>query len=402
MLRRRRAQELLERRHLDALLIVATSSRDPDLAPFVGPVHLGECLLVVPLDGSPRLGFFTAMERGEAAATGLELLAVERLQTGIDPAKGGAAARKAEQWRRALVEAGLDGGRIGLGGHYPAGLVAGACRLLDAEGWQLEDAHADLRRLRRTKSPDEVAEIRRVAAGASRALRLVASMLAESDDRGGSAGLVHGGEPLSVGRLRRAIARELAADGLSEPEGNIVSLGSDSAVPHTQGASERIVEAGRAIVVDLYPKGHLFADCTRTFCVGDAPEEVRRAHALVLEALTQAASAAVPGVHGASLQDEVCERFEAAGWPTQRGTAAAERGYVHGLGHGVGYELHELPVFRGDMDTELAVGDVFTLEPGLYDPEQGFGVRLEDLLVMREAEAECLTPLPYDLDPRAW
>jgi len=81
------------------------------------------------------------------------------------------------------------------------------------------------------------------------------------------------------------------------------------------------------------------------------------------------------------------------------------RGYVHGLGHGVGFELHEAPSFRasaGPKEGVLELGDVFTLEPGLYDPEEGFGVRLEDLVTLGEGGLENLTPLPYALDPRDW
>ena len=83
---------------------------------------------------------------------------------------------------------------------------------------------------------------------------------------------------------------------------------------------------------------------------------------------------------------------------------ATTTGYVHGLGHGVGFELHEYPSFRREAGEEgvLEVGDLLTLEPGLYDPEAGWGVRLEDLVYLGPDGPESLTPLPYDLDPRAW
>jgi Xaa-Pro aminopeptidase len=79
-------------------------------------------------------------------------------------------------------------------------------------------------------------------------------------------------------------------------------------------------------------------------------------------------------------------------------------GYVHNLGHGVGFELHEAPTFRKANGAEgvLRTGDVFTLEPGLYDAEAGYAIRFEDLCALTEDGLENLTPLPYDLDPRAW
>jgi Xaa-Pro aminopeptidase len=77
---------------------------------------------------------------------------------------------------------------------------------------------------------------------------------------------------------------------------------------------------------------------------------------------------------------------------------------VHGLGHGVGFELHEDPSFRETAEEEglLEVGDLLTLEPGLYDAEAGYGVRLEDLCYLSAEGTVNLTPRPYALDPRAW
>jgi Xaa-Pro aminopeptidase len=204
--------------------------------------------------------------------------------------------------------------------------------------------------------------------------------------------------------VRHEVAAALAAHGLEQPEGNIVAAGADGAVPHTSGRDERVLRAGESLVVDLYPKGGLFADCTRTFCVGRAPQALVEAHAAAHEALVAAHGSALPGERGWTLQEAACAMLAAKGWPTPITQPGATRGYVHGLGHGVGFELHEYPSFRRNAGPEgtLAVGDVFTLEPGIYDPEAGFGVRLEDLVALGPTGPEVLTPLPYALDPRAW
>jgi len=175
-------------------------------------------------------------------------------------------------------------------------------------------------------------------------------------------------------------------------------------VPHSAGADERVLRAGEPLVVDLYPKAALFADCTRTFCVGEAPEALVRAHAAVQETLQAAHVEAVAGARGWDLQESACARLATHGWPTPISDPGTTRGYVHGLGHGVGFELHEYPSFRRHAGAEgtLGVGDVFTLEPGLYDPEAAFGVRLEDLVTLGAEGPVNLTPLPYELDPRAW
>lgn len=382
-------------------MVVSSTSRDPDLAPFVGPVHLGESILVVPRGGTPVLGFYTGMEREEAAASGFALLDVEALRKAgrrcDDPAEA-----RSRRWEWALGESGVTPGAIGVAGRHPAGTVAIAGRRLAATGWELADFARELMRLRRSKTSWEREEIGRAAEGAVAAFRAVADELARarSDEQGRLS--TSGGEALTAAHLRRRIAHQLADHALEQPEGNIVSAGRQAAVPHTQGDSDRRLRAGEPIVVDLYPKGHLFADCTRTFCVGEPPDELEAAHHLVYRALTESTRELAPGRSGAELQGAVCDRFEAAGWETARGASSAEKGYVHGLGHGLGYELHELPTFRGDEDTVLEANDVFTLEPGLYDPGAGLGVRLEDLFVMTESGVECLTPLPYELDPRRW
>ena len=182
-------------------------------------------------------------------------------------------------------------------------------------------------------------------------------------------------------------------------------------MPHSAGSDGRPLRAGEPLIVDLFPRGAwrerplMFADCTRTLCAGEPPPALARAHAAVLRALAAARSLAAPGARGWDLQEAVCLTFEEAGYATPLRQPGTTIGYVHNLGHGIGYELHELPIFRKVAGAEgvLAEGDVFTLEPGLYDPAAGYGVRLEDLCYLGpDGLLEVLTPLPYDLDPRRW
>lgn len=387
-----------------ALLVVARSARDPDLAPFVGGAHLGECLLIVPSGGvEPSLACFSPMEREEAAATGLRLLSAEQLEV----ARWARERPAAEDFLAAVMAAalragGVPSGRIALAGHAAAGSVYAACAAVERQGWSFIAGNDLLRQARKTKNDEEIAAARRAADGTCAALRRVAALLREAGTRQGEAWL--GGERLRVARLRAEIGSTLARHGLEQPEGNIVAGGAAAGVPHNQGDPERVVRVGEALVVDLFPKGRLFADCTRTFCVGEAPEAVRVAHAAVADTLRGAHAAARAGVRGWDLQQSACARLAAAGYATPVTHPGTLVGYVHGLGHGVGYELHEYPSFRKESGAEgvLAEGDVFTLEPGLYDPANGYGVRLEDLCWLGPEGSENLTRLPYDLDPRAW
>jgi Xaa-Pro aminopeptidase len=397
----------LEELGCEALLVLAPSAQDSDLSPFLpGPAHLGESLLVLPRGGEPRLGFLTPMEREEAASTGLALLTPEDLDVSRwssefpDPATF-----LARVVGRALDRCGVATGRVALAGHGQAGVIQGACGLLAALGWTWVPGNALVFSARKRKEPSEVAGIREAAAATAAALRSVARLLAAATVAAGGE-LWLEGERLRVARLRAEIARVLAGAGCEQPLGNIVAPAEEGAVPHSAGTQERVLRVGESLVVDLYPRAPsgLFADCTRTFCVGEPPEALARGHALVCEALAEAWRRSTPGARGWDVQEAVCEHFAAAGFPTPISEPGTTRGYVHNLGHGVGFDLHELPTFKKASGAEgvLREGDVVTLEPGLYEPAEGWAVRLEDLVRLGPAGLESFTPLPYDLDPRAW
>jgi len=390
-----------------ALVVWSLSAGDPDAATLLGEVHIGECLVIItPARGA--LSYVTAMERDEAAASGLELLRPEDLALA---ALGNEVGRDSVEFsvgwlQRALAAAGVPGGcgesqRILLAGHPPAGWVAQAVDTL--AGYRFAAGRSLARGLRKRKTASELQEIRRVAAVLVEAFREVATILAESTTRDGL--LWRGAEPLRVKFLRERVRALFGAHGLSEPHGNILAQGDESAVPHSQGDSGRQLREGESFIVDLYPKGRLYADCTRTFCVGEPRGDVARAHELVARALRRA-HALLPGAKcGWDLQAATCDLFEAKGLATLRLDPNATEGYVHGLGHGVGYELHETPSFRQGAGEAgfLEPGDVLTLEPGLYSPRSGYGVRLEDLIYLDpRGSPENLTPLPHELDPRRW
>lgn len=388
-----------------ALVIVGHGAADPDLARWAGAAKLGDAFVVAPADGAARLGYFTPMERDEAAGTGLDLLTPEALDVARWTRDGASAgATLAGVLARALQLCGVGPGRVALAGCWPAGPLVEAAGRLAADGWSCVSGNEISLRLRRAKTAAELEEIRRVSAATGEAFRAVAALLGGTVEREGELWLE--GEPLRVARLKREVARRLAVDELTQPRANILAPGEEGGVPHSSGTPERILRAGDSLVVDLFPKGRLFSDCTRTFCVGRPSEALAAAHAAVRDALAAAHAGARPGASGWTLQEAICRLLADRGYPTPITHPGTLAGYVHGLGHGVGYELHEYPSFKQAAAEEgiLAEGDVLTLEPGLYDPTPGggYGVRLEDLVHLGAAGVENLTPLPYDLDPRAW
>ena len=402
----------LEEMGCEALLVLAPSAEDTDLAPFLpGTAHLGECFLVLPRGGEPRLGFLTLMEREEAAGTGLALLTpddldVSKLSSEM-PEQGPFLARV---WGKGLELCGVAPGRVALAGHGPAGVIQGACSLLAAQGWVWVPGNSLVFASRKRKEAPELAGIRQAAEGTCEAIRAVAAMLAAASHDGPGSELRFSDEPLTVARVRTEVERVFFQRGLTQPRGSILAPAEEGAVPHSSGTPDRVLRAGESFVVDLYPRGRrLFADCTRTFCVGEPPEELARGHALVRAAVEEVHRRSVPGARGWDLQEVVCGLFAEAGFPTPVSAPGTTRGYVHNLGHGVGFDLHEFPTFKKASGGEgvLRTGDVFTIEPGLYEPapqggQTGWGVRLEDLVYLGPDGLESLTPLPYDLDPRAW
>ncbi|MFY9823399.1 MAG: Xaa-Pro peptidase family protein [Thermoanaerobaculia bacterium] len=396
----------LEELGCEALLVLAPSAEDSDLASLLpGPAHLGESLLVLPKGAEPRLGFLTPMEREEAAATGLSLLTPEDLDVSRwaselpDPAYF-----LSQVAVRALERCGVAPGRVALAGHGQAGVIVAACAALSREGWTWVPGNSLMTAARKRKEPAELAGLREASAATCDAFRAVARLLSAATVEAATGELRLEGERLRVARVRAEIARVLAGHGLEQPRGNILAPAEEGAIPHCTGTPDRVLRAGESLVVDVFPKGRLFSDCTRTFCVGEPPAALRRGHAKVREALEEASLRARPGLRGWEVQEAVCARFEAAGYPTPISEPGSTRGYVHNLGHGVGFDLHEQPTFKKASGAEgvLREGDVFTLEPGLYDPEERWAVRLEDLHHLTEDGLEVLTPLPYDLDPRAW
>jgi Xaa-Pro aminopeptidase len=208
------------------------------------------------------------------------------------------------------------------------------------------------------------------------------------------------GEPLTSERIKTRIFEVFNEHNLASDE-MIVAIGGQAASGHDMGSGP--IAPGQAIVIDLFPRDRqtgCYADMTRTFVVGEIPDELAEYHRLVHEALMKSIEAVKAGAQGREVYELVCDVFHEAGHPTQLSKQPGEvlvSGFFHGLGHGVGLEVHEPPWLSRDP-SQLVAGDVITLEPGLY--REGFGgVRLEDLVLVTDDGAENLTDFPYDLKP---
>jgi Xaa-Pro aminopeptidase len=239
-----------------------------------------------------------------------------------------------------------------------------------------------------TKDADELARIRRVAADTSAVLAetwaFISAHRAEGDRVVSAAGV-----PLTIGAVKRFVRRALFDRDLEERD-MIFAQGRDGGFPHSRGNADDVLRTGQAIIFDLFPfeaGGGFHHDCTRTWSIGYAAPEVERAYAQVIEAFDLAVDTFRVGMTGKQLQVAVQDHLEAYGHPNTRSQPGTTSGYMHSLGHGVGIAIHERPSLNHLSEDVLLPGMVISIEPGLYYPDQGFGVRVEDLFYVDESGA---------------
>ena len=189
-----------------------------------------------------------------------------------------------------------------------------------------------------------------------------------------------------TGRTERELAwriRELFHEhGSSELSFDmIVASGENGASPHAETRDVEI-PAGTLVTVDAGCRiGGYASDCTRTFATGDLPDELARAYEVCLAAELAGLEAMGPGVSGADADGAARRVIEEAGWGEEFG---------HGLGHGIGLEVHEAPTVRPESTDMLEAGNLVSCEPGIYIPGLG-GVRIEDMVLITDDGRERLT-----------
>ncbi|MGZ0747834.1 M24 family metallopeptidase [Haloparvum sp. AD34] len=242
------------------------------------------------------------------------------------------------------------------------------------------------------KTDDELDCLRRVQRATARGMARAETVLAESVVEGDE--LVWNGGPLSTERLRRQVNETLAAYGVRNAGNTVIGAGPTAADLHYTGVDA--IRPGETVLLDVSPRGPhgYYGDMTRTFVVESEGGWERRAY-VACEAAREAALAEVEaGAAAGVVHTEAAAELTAYGFDPNAGEG--EAGFTHGTGHGVGVSLHEGPSLSSD--TELEAGHVVTVEPGVYDPEQG-GVRLEDLVAVTEDGYEILHEYPFGITP---
>ncbi len=248
------------------------------------------------------------------------------------------------------------------------------------------DAELGLRE-QRQKDERELEHLREAQAMTEKVMRFACEMVAGATAGKGGV-LTVDGAPLTSERVRSEIDIFLLRQGYENAD-SIVAGGAQGADCHSRGSGE--LRTGETVIIDIFPRNkatRYCGDCTRTVVHGEIPDEVANMHGVVLEAKAAGIAACRAGASGEDVHKAVTKVIEARGY--HMGLHENELDdrirMVHGTGHGIGLDVHEPPLL--DLGgPELLVGDVLTVEPGLYGFKVG-GVRVEDMVAVTDGGCE--------------
>jgi Xaa-Pro aminopeptidase len=378
---------LMRKHDINYLWISGPAQHNSNMVYFTGDCHVTNAdLFYIP--GQTPILLHGMMEREEAAKTGYRLISYSNYpnQQFLTLANNDMAEASALRYKQILEDLGITKGRVMLYGVREFGpffsLITRLQQLLPELAFTGDPLDLIMVEARATKSSEEIERIRQMGIITTSVVQKTRDLLTSHqvvDEK-----LIKSdGQPLTIGDVKARINLWLAESGVENPEGTIFAIGRDGGIPHSSGTPSDPIKLGEAIVYDIFPceaGGGYFYDFTRTWCLGYAPDEVLKAYEQVKQVYDTVVSELEVGVNPARYQARTCELYEAMGHETIRQNPKIEQGYIHSLGHGVGLDVHEKPFtgLENDPTNLLRVGSVMTIEPGLYYPEKGFGIRLED------------------------
>jgi Xaa-Pro aminopeptidase len=398
---------LMQSRNLDAILVTGNADHNPPMYYLTGGGHISAATLIKKHCEEAVL-FCNAMERDEAAKTGLRIIPYNTYPYNelLEEAHGDPALTSVFLYKRMFNDLGIQG-RVGIYGNTELGSAfANFMHLQELmPGLELvgeSSSDSIFMKAMETKDSFEVERIRRMGAATAEVVRRTAEYLTSCEVRADEVLLKEDATPLTIGDVKARINLWIAELGAENPEGTIFAIGRDAGVPHSVGTPEDLLRLGQTIVFDIYPceaGGGYFYDFTRTWSLGYATPEAQKLYDEVKAVYDRLQEEYDLNAPFRDYQRLTCELFEKNGHQSPLGTPAPVEGYVHSIGHGVGLNIHERPWsgLTSSEDNILKPGVVFTSEPGLYYPEKRMGVRIEDTYWVRpDGKIEILAEYPYD------
>ncbi len=398
----------MEAKNIDVLLIVGPAQHNPLMTYFTGNVHVSDADLIIKRGEDPVL-FCYPMEREEAAKTGLKTVSYNKypLETMVKEAGGDFMAGLVLRYQRVFTDLGITRGRVAVYGQKDVGVWHSLLSKLQQalpgvtfEGFARDEI---LCMAMMTKDAKEIEHIRQMGKITVDVVGKTADFLTSHKTEKGLL-VKSDGSPLLIKDVKRRINLWLAEQEAENPEGTIFAIGRDAGIPHSVGNPDDALRLGQTIVYDIFPceaGGGYFYDFTRTWSLGYAPDPVLKLYEDVKNCYDTIYAALKVNTPFHHYQKQTCEFFESRGHKTIMSDPTVESGYNHSLGHGLGLQVHEKPwasMINPSPSDILAPGSVFTLEPGLYYPEKGMGVRIEDTLTVHpDGRFEILVDYSKDL-----
>ncbi len=281
----------------------------------------------------------------------------------------------------------------------PANFPLKVADVLREEGLTIKPMFDVVEKARETKDAHEVEEIKAVQEVTEEATKEAIELIANADV-GANDNLLLNAEVLTVGRMKSFFGHKLLDSGCLPEEDIIIACGTKGSDPHYSGDPQDKLKAHQPIILDIYPRSiqkRYWTDMTRTIVKGNAPDKLKKIFAAVSEAQNASLDAIQAGASGNHIYDICCDVLEKAGYETTRGGKTVTKGMTHGLGHGVGLQIHESPRMNEFSMAPLKVHSVVTVEPGIYDPTLG-GVRLEDIIEVTKSGYRNLTRMERELE----
>ena len=399
--------ELMTDHGIDALLITGAGKHNAAMVYFTGVGNITNADLIK-IKGQEPILFHSPIERGEASKTGLKTVSYQKYPIGkyIRMSNGDKNEAYARRYKDMLHDYGLNSGKIALYGKVDFGTgysIAKKMVEIDPKFEIIENSEKDILKVIRTiKSTDEVERIKKVGGSTVEIVSQVAEFLSHKRVKNNIL-IKHDDMPLTIGDVKKKINLWIAEKGIEDPEGIIFSIGNESAIPHSSGSANDYLRLGETIIFDIFPceyGGGYFYDFTRTWCLGHATDEIINIYDCVLDVYRKIVSSLDVNTPFSTYHNMACEHFIEEGYNTIKNHPETDNGYVHSIGHGLGLDIHEKP-FSGESASSLDLlepGVVFTIEPGLYFPETGIGVRLENSFYCKpEGSFGLFADYPMDL-----
>ncbi len=281
----------------------------------------------------------------------------------------------------------FSGKVLGVPDEFPASLLV----MLQGMGYDIKVVRDIVSEARATKSTMEIEIIKKAGDATTDAITQIIEMVKDCDI-GANKVLMHKGEPFTVGKMKLALDHFLLDKGAESAEDSIAAVGEKGFDWHYLGVADDKLKSEVPVILDVFPRlkqERYIADVTRTFVKGSVPKRIRE----MFEAVEDAANTTVDALTDGAIIDDVnmaCfNTLKKHGFDSRRLNPDAKDGMTHGLGHGIGLEVHELPSTYSREDSYLE-GHVMAIEPGVYLEGIG-GVRIENDYAVTKGKAKRLT-----------